>query len=606
MKRELVMDIECYPDYFLVKFKAVDNGRAYDFEMFEGQPLDRATIRAVLRQYLLITFNGMDYDMPMLFYALSNDAITNADLKRASDRIINSGMRGWQFEQAYEIRIPTWLDHIDLREPVPGVQIGLKLYGGRLHSKRLQELPYDPDQPLVTAEKRTHVRDYCGNDLDTTIDLYRKARDPKDDIIGTRIAMSQEFSVDLRSKSDAQIAEAVIRHEVEKLRGGQRVYRAEVAPGTVYRYLPPAWLKFDHPALREKFAEICAADFIVKADGGIADPKCLANAKVGIGRSTYRMGIGGLHSSEKTQAVVATPDLLIRDRDVTSYYPSLILQCALFPPNMGEHFQRVYKSIVERRVHAKRTGNKSLAQTLKIVANGTFGKLGSRWSVLYAPNLLIQVTVTGQLALLMMIERMEAAGIPVVSANTDGIVMACPRALEPRMLAIVSQWERETGFETEETKYRGLFSRDVNNYVALKEGGGVKTKGVFTEPGVMKNPANVIVNDAVCAYLDQGVPFAETILGCRDVRKFLTVKRVTGGATYRDEYLGKVVRWIRSSQSRDPILYGPGPKHGHKVGGSDNARPLMELPDTFPTDIDYDYYLGETHDLLREIGAMRG
>jgi DNA polymerase elongation subunit (family B) len=58
---------------------------------------------------------------------------------------------------------------------------------------------------------------------------------------------------------------------------------------------------------------------------------------------------------------------------------------------------------------------------MKIAANGVFGKLGSPWSILYAPHLMVAVTLTGQLALLMLIERAERMGISVVSANTDGV-----------------------------------------------------------------------------------------------------------------------------------------------------------------------------------------
>jgi hypothetical protein len=356
--------------------------------------------------------------------------------------------------------------------------------------------------------------------------------------------------------------------------------------------------------LQEVFAAVLGATFIVGKDGAIVEPDALKR-KVKIGRTTYSMGIGGLHSTEKSQGLIASATTLLRDRDVVSYYPSLILQCGLFPPNMGQHFQAVYKDFRDRRVAAKNAGHKSTAQTLKIFLNGTFGKLGSKYSVLYAPNLLIQVTVTGQLALLMLIEHMELAGIPVMSANTDGIVMACPAALEPRMLQIVKWWENVTGFETEETRYRALFSRDVNNYIALKDKGGVKTKGTLADPGVMKNPQNTIVNKAVADYLDKGVPFAETVLQCRDIREFITVKRVTGGATFRGEYLGRVARWYRSTSSRDPIVYGEGAKKGHKVGGSDNAMPVMELPDTFPSDLDHGFYITEAHDLLREIGALQ-
>jgi DNA polymerase elongation subunit (family B) len=599
MKRILVLDLECYPNYFLAQFKSLDTRKVQSFEMFEGQALDRASILGILKTFTIVTFNGNDYDMPMLTYALVG--ADNAMLKEASDNIIVSGLRGWQFYDAYNIRQFSGIDHIDLKEPVPGPMVGLKQYGGRIHSKRLQDLPYPPDQPLDVFQM-LNVKAYCENDLDITIDLWTKARDPKDDIIGTREALTKQYGIDVRSKSDAQVAEAIIRAEVEKLKG-ERIYRADVQPGTTFKYKPPAWLQFQTPLLRQVFAEICAATFMVKMDGKVSDPPALAR-EITIGRSTYSMGIGGLHSTEKRAAHRASRLVLLRDRDVVSYYPSLIIQCGLSPENMGVHFQTVYRGFRDQRVTAKKSGNKSLAQTLKIFLNGTFGKTASRYSVLYAPHLLIQVTVTGQLALLMMIEHMELAGIPCVSANTDGVVMACPAAKEAEMLRIVQWWERQTGFETEETKYRALFSRDVNNYIALKEGGGYKTKGVMADPGFMKNPANVIVNEAVALQLDKGIPFAETILKCGDIRKFLTVKRVSGGAVFQEKYLGKVVRWYRSTNSSDSIFYGPGKKQGHKVGGSDNAMPLMDLPDAFPTDIDYAFYINEARDLLREIGAL--
>lgn len=597
-KHTLVMDIELYSNYMLVLFKSVTSKKVVGFEMFDDQVLDRVKILAILRTYRIVTFNGMDFDMPILFYALKG--ATLLELKTAANHIIDGRMRHWQFEQHYGVKAPDWLDHIDLIETVPGVQISLKLYGGRLHSKRLQDLPYPPDM-LIGPVERANLRTYCENDCDTTIDLWRKATDPKDNIIETRELLTAEFGIDVRSKSDAQIAETIIKARVEKLKG-ERIYKPEVPRGTRYRYRPPAFLKFQTPLLQAKFAEVCEAEFAVQADGKLSMPPALEGAKLTIGGSTYKMGIGGLHSTEKRAGHIASAAVLLRDIDVVSYYPSLILQCGLYPENMGEHFQRIYREFRDRRVAAKKAGHKSTALTLKIFLNGAFGKLGSPYSVLYAPNLLMQVTVTGQLALLMQIERMEAAGIPCVSANTDGCVYACPAHLEGTMKAVIAQWEHDTGFETEETKYRAIFNRDVNNYVALKEKGGVKTKGVLADPGVMKNPANTIVNQAVCDYLDKGVPIAETVLRCRDIRKFLRVQRVTGGAHWGGEYLGKVVRWYRSSGHRLCIEYV---KNGNKVANSDCAAPLMELPDEFPADVDHGYYIAEAHDLLREIGAVQ-
>src|SRR6478609_3841680 len=77
------------------------------------------------------------------------------------------------------------------------------------------------------------------------------------------------------------------------------------------------------------------------------------------------------------------------------------------------------------------------ADSKKIEINGSFGKFGSKWSALYSPDLLIQVTITGQLCLLMLIEQLEAAGVQVCSANTDGIVMRYPRVMEDSVLEVI-------------------------------------------------------------------------------------------------------------------------------------------------------------------------
>ena len=64
----------------------------------------------------------------------------------------------------------------------------------------------------------------------------------------------------------------------------------------------------------------------------------------------------------------------------------------------------------------------------KIVGNGVFGKTSSQYSILWAPQLTIYTTLSGQLAALMLVDHVVAAGMEVFSANTDGIVIRCPRA----------------------------------------------------------------------------------------------------------------------------------------------------------------------------------
>lgn len=605
MKITLALDIECYRNYFLVMFRRVDTGRTRVYEMYDGQRLNYSEIEQVMLQYRVVTFNGMNYDIPLLNFALAKRALCS-DLKSASDSIIVGNLRGWQFEQLHDLRTPKTWDHIDLSEVAPGVMISLKQYGARMHSKRLQDLPIDPDA-FIEPDQRPALVEYCGNDLQTTIDLWERLTSGADDVIAIREEVGYKIGVDLRSKSDAQMAEALLRKAVEQRRG-DRILKPQVPVGKTFRYVAPGFIRFNSPHLRDHAAEIAAANFTIKADGRIAEPSVLAKRAppVMIAGRGYKMGIGGLHSVEKSVSHWAEDDTQLCDVDVVSFYPELIRKCGLAPENMGADFSVVYGSYIDRRIAAKAAGRKTESQTFKIALNGTFGKLGSPYSVLYAPHLLIQVTVTGQLMLLMMIERMEAAGIHVVSANTDGIVLKYPARLEATRAEIVRQWELEADFKTEETRYKALCSKDVNNYIAVKPGGGIKTKGEYATPGLMKNPENEICNDAVVKLLSDGVPIEETVRGCTDVRKFISAMKATGGATFDGQYLGKVVRWVyRKGETRDIRYVKANEKSGNhnKVSSSDGAMPLMVLPDTVPADLDYDRYIAKAYGILSDIGV---
>lgn len=621
----VVADVECYENYFLVTLKEIGTGRCAvferhsDFQINPERDFDAAKLERMLRRNQIITFNGIGYDAPMLWLAI--DGATCSQLKEASNRIISGGMKPWEFERFYNIRNPK-IDHIDLIEVAPG-QASLKIYGGRVHSRRMQDLPIEHDE-ILTEEQKAEIRLYNINDLDTTIDLWRKLA-PQ---LELREKMSRRYGIDLRSKSDAQIAEAVIKLEIEKLQG-KAPRRPEIPPGTKFKYQPPAYLKFRTPLMQEMFEKICAADFTLKKNGSVEEPDVLAKAVVsfdGIGK--YRMGIGGLHSSEETVAHVATDDLYLIDRDVASYYPNLILTNRWFPKHIGEDFLRVYQGIVDDRLSAKARAKvlkkqrdameQALAQLLadiitaeteadsgKIIVNGSFGKLGSMWSALYSPNLMIQVTLTGQLALLMLIERLWMLGFEVVSANTDGIVTKVPKDRYDEFNQVIAGWERATRLETEETRYAALYSRDVNNYIAVKEGGkSVKTKGAFADSGLQKNPTNEICIAAIKKLVTEGTPICDTIRACDDVRQFVTVRQVKGGAIWRERYLGKAIRWYYGPSRRDAIHYKiPNQKGNHnKVPKSDGAIPLMDLPDSFPRNVNRAWYINETASILRDIG----
>lgn len=584
----IIIDCEVYKNYFLLAALHVGSGKTATYEMYDGCDLDTAAIKRIMSSQTTVGFNSKNYDLPIIAAALAGH--TCAQIKALSDQIIVDGLAHWQLP----VKVPQNWDHIDLIELAIG-SASLKIYGGRLNAPKMQDLPIEPDA-LISPEQRKVLREYCINDLETTA-LLHKHLSPQ---IALRERMSEQYGSDLRSKSDAQIAEVVIRSEIERISDCE-VSKPSIKKSMRFRYQPHHMIHFWSDSLREVYHKVLETDFQLAANGSVEMPDWLKAERIKIGQAEYQMGIGGLHSCEKRQFIEAGKGQFLADWDVASYYPNIILAQRLAPKHLGDNFLTIFESIVDRRIAAKRSGDKVTADTLKITINGAFGKLGSKYSFLYSPELLIQTTLTGQLALLMLIERMESAGIRVVSANTDGIVLYGEKAFENAMEGVAWDWMLDTSFELERTDYRCLASRDVNNYLAVKLDGSVKGKGIFAPPSLAKNPDCQIVYEAVANRIAKGTPVERTVRDCRNVEKFVTVRRVTGGGVWNGGYLGKAVRYYYSA-SVAPDASITYQKNGNKVPKSQGTRPLMLLPDAVPDDIDYQVYENEARKLLAEVG----
>jgi hypothetical protein len=595
---ELYFDIECYFNYFQIAFMSAKTGKVIDFLMTPDIPLDHQRITWILQNFTIKGFNSWNYDVPILSFALAG--YDNKSLKAFTNEIIGNGTNPSDLLRNMKVK-RVKCDHIDLIEVAP-LFASLKIYGGRVHTKKMQDLPFHPEI-ILTWNQMAIVRWYCVNDLRVTRDLDHTLKVQQD----LRVTMSNEIRVDLRSKSDAQIAEAVIGHEIF-LRQLKHPRRPQIAIGTAYHYRVPQYMQFQTPYMREVLDIVRRTLFVVDHTGSIGMPVELSELKVQINQAIYTMGIGGLHSTEKSVAHRAVNGYRIFEVDVESYYPKIILNQELYPQHLGRDFLDVFRAIVERRLDAKHRGDKTTADSLKITINGTFGKLGSQFSILYAPDLLIQTTVSGQLTILMLIELLEMYGCQVISANTDGIAIKVHESKVEVMRHVVRYWESLTNFKTEETEYVGIYSKDVNNYLAVKPDGKFKGKGLYANPWLAaknaeeklkKNPAASGCVDAVIALLTKGVPLRETIYNCKDFTKFISVRSVTGGAVKDGVYLGKAVRWYYALNQKTEMISA---KTGNKIPKSDGAKPCMVLPDTFPDDIDYEWYVNEAESILKLIG----
>lgn len=289
--------------------------------------------------------------------------------------------------------------------------------------------------------------------------------------------------------------------------------------------------------------------------------------------------------------------------------------------------------------------------TKKLLSNGTFGKLGSQYSAFYSPDLLLGVTLTGQLNLMCLIYDLEFnQNIKVLSANTDGITVQYPVKHRERILSLIADNAARTGFEYEETRYSKIAMKDVNNYLALTTNGKVKRKGLYAAKGLMKNPTMQVCSNLAVEYLKSGVHPSEAIKAHKDVSDFVAVRAVKGGGIQYDEVVevddwvlvkdlgtkdnewsrqawldagltrvvkrksnprpvevgvggakfGRMARWIMTTTSKTPINYVGS---GNAVPKTAGAKLCMTLPDELPADLDIDWYVNEAVSMLRDMGV---
>ena len=585
----MIFDCEVYPNWHHVT--VLNNGDMIQF----NSPIDKTALVKVIKNETLVGFNNRNYDNIILAAVLSG--YTPERVYQLSNALITSDQPSWQIRKAYGLDDLTKnpaLDFIDLQPLVAGF-IGLKLLGARMHHPKLQELPFNPSLPLDSNQQKV-VTEYCKNDCLITKKLYDLLKDQ----LALRTEMSTKYKVDLRSAGDAGIAEKVLLAEYTKATGSTASQvKKNVIKHEVYKYKAPTFIKPITAQVKQLMLDMEISDYKVSASGHPELPEVLKDRTVSIGDRFYKIGLGGLHSVDCSGMFVADDDYIIVDVDVTSYYPAILILTGWHPPHMGIEFNTTFKSLVDKRIKAKKAGNTSDAYSLKIVVNSTFGKTGDKYSALYAPNLTIGITLTGQLALLTLIEGMNQVGLDVISANTDGVTVRIRKGYEKLLFRVCSNWENTTGFNLERSDYRLLSQRDVNSYIAVTTDDKVKAKGALAvHADLTHNPAGDIIQTAVAEYLKSGTSVESTILGSMNLTDFLFVRKVTGGATKDNQPLGSVVRWYYSTSTTTPMLYV---KSGNKVPKSDGAMAVQDLPDCLPGDIDYSIYIDQANEIIADI-----
>lgn len=406
---------------------------------------------------------------------------------------------------------------------------------------------------FIPKEYLNEMADYNDNDVYIVAELIRMNQEE----VLLRYRISEEYKVDVYSASRSTIADKVIVKLYSKFTGLHP--KAFIDTKTIRRKILVSEIlsdkiAFSTPELNDILSDI--RSLTLKGEKGEFDREFTFMG------TSYTIATGGLHSNEIPAVYIENSDSIIVDRDVASYYPNMIRSLKVCQKHLiPKAWFRIADTIVDERLEHKHLAkDKSLdvmerdkhataAACLKIVANaGIFGKMGSEKSFLCDKKAMYQVTINGQLFLLMLIEKLELAGIHVISANTDGIVTIVPRELEQTADDICHWWEKHLGLELEFTYYTKYVTEGVNSYLTVKRGGSSKFKGrmnpkMFLED-LSKGYNSPIVAKCVTEYFINGTPVMETLRNAKSILDFCRTQNVNH--KYRLEFTHVVDGKIRT------------------------------------------------------------
>lgn len=642
-------DLETYPNYFLAVFQDIDTK---DFLSYDQTPDQMDALCALIEdeQHTFISWNGTHFDDPLLRYILKNRArhtkqsnrfiraskktqttthVTAETIANLAQLIINTNknddmarqkLRNTFGETLYpnyrnkEFKPFVSIDIKGLLDPMPS----LKKTEVRLRFKNVEDLPYDPTLNL-TAEQMKVVHKYCKNDVAATLHVYETQAKPH---LELRHYLSHRFGVQkLESLSEPRTAEKILLElYLHEFNQGLHEGLDPVSLYTIKQYnqkninnymncaIPienfiPDWIKFETD-LTHTLEDFKTLHLPVNGKTGHPNGTALKK-KITVGSKEYQTGVGGLHSIDEPGLIKADGFRII-DTDVTSYYPAILIRDSLHPSEFNEIWIKIYKRIRDIRLEAKAANKKLDANALKIILNATFGKLASQYSPFYDPHLLTRITVTGQLALLMLIEKFHLAGIEILSANTDGVTVKLLPGQEDRFEQCKQEWMTHTKFNLEDTEFDIIARRDVNAYVAKTTDGQLKRKGIFARHGLKKDVQAPIITEMVIEYLLNKTPLENTMDHISwTIYDFLFSFSATSAfkITLDDTPMTKTNRWYITKSHRNQLY-----KHGGKLQnticiphGTNIQITNRVTNEAIPNDLDKSYYLIQARKLINTI-----
>jgi len=515
----VVYDLESFPNFFSACFYDIDTKEFRDFVIHNSRN-DLTKLRRFFKKVdWVIGFNNEGYDNILMRFVMEGNEVTPENINRLSQAIINTRQNGDPLYRNEIVNryLKKYKNSIDLMSihALHKIGVSLKQVGVILRHNKIQDLPKDPDSWIYEDEIEDILK-YGRNDVEITVELYNYSLDD----IKLRHSVGKQYNVNVLSGSRTYIAKEILNKYYEEYTGDRisdfkdlRSYYKNIHLVDIVNNF-----KFTTKPLQELYKRIINA--VVDSDFKLSE-------SVSTKGMMHTMKMGGLHSKNKNEIYEEDDEYALLDIDFDSYYPKLMLKYRSYPKHLKSAFLKILEFITEKRLKAKRDGDKITADTLKISINSIFGLTGFDNYWLKDDKVMYQVTLNGQLLLLQVIEYLEGMGdVTCIYSNTDGATFKVHKSILDKVIDRLPDISEKIGIGIEHVLYKKMILKDVNNYIIIKKDGSDKCKGVFLyTQDITKGYRHPIVTKALHAYYVGGIAVNDTINMSDDIYDFCIAQK---------------------------------------------------------------------------------
>ena len=590
----IIFDFEVFKYDTLLGMKIINDDNSIENRQIWGDDNIRDFI---LSHYdcLWIGHNNDAYDNHIISAILKHENVF-----KASKKLINAAFRG-------KVDLP-FMTYDLMCCRFYSLKMTELLVGKAIHTT---EVDFNLDRALTEEEKQLTEK-YNMSDLEQTYHNFLELQDP----LILRLNLIKEFNIDKKylTATEARLASIALH--------------AKQIPGIEYQYVAPKiydTLKIKNQAvidyyLSEGFRKVSTGE------------NKLTVTLCGV---EHQLGSGGIHAARKK--CHETNMLYL---DVSGYYNLVMINYNLLPRTIPEEGKKLYEYMYHQQLKLKGVDD-AKRWVYKTILLAVFGASMNEHTDFYDPQIGSLITITGQIFLVDLLEKLEGK-VKLIQSNTDGIIVKpLTTSSKEEVLAIVDEWCTRTGFVIKPKEIAEIHQRDVNNYCYRLTNGSTDTKGdAFIGSWAIDEPVKnefytaketAIISKAVLAYFLENTAVEETIEKYKDnllYFQFLCKKLSYDYCKYMtlDETNNIVAEEYVSDLNRCFALKSDGKttnfivKYKKDKSGKEKKSKIPNMPDNYfiynneilsnesktklKQKIDYNYYVDRAYKRISEFFEM--